>query len=156
MRALVFSDSHGDSGSVNMLLHMHREADVIFFLGDGENDLFSQSNCALIKDRRIVAVCGNCDFASQLPKEEVIPFAGKKIYALHGHTKMVKYGLERLMGTSENLGADIVLYGHTHSPRVDYENGIYYMCPGSIHNGSYGIVDIDEKTNTAICYTAEL
>lgn len=53
-------------------------------------------------------------------------------------------------------GADIILYGHTHTPRVEYMSGVYLMCPGAVFRGEYGIADVDEKTNTVLCYTANL
>lgn len=156
MRAIVISDSHHDSASINMLLTLHKTADMVIFLGDGEQDFFSDINQKLIKNKKIIAVKGNCDFGSTLCDEGMFNIHNKKFYVLHGHTKLVKHGLSNLIQAAEKENADIVLYGHTHSEAVEYNNGIYYMCPGSIKNGSYGIVDIDEKTNTVICYTEKL
>ncbi len=156
MRAVVISDSHGDSASVNMVLERHRSADLFIFLGDGERDFFLKENMKTIENKRFVAVRGNCDFGSALPDEETVTLGGKKIYCLHGHTKMVKHGFGLLENTAENMKADIAVHGHTHSKRVEYINGIYYMCPGSVRDGSYGIIDIDDKTGTVLCYTASV
>ena len=153
MRALVISDSHGDSASVNMVLHMHSRADMVIFLGDGERDIYTQENSRLLMDKKLVAVRGNCDFYSDLPDEESVTLGGKKIYCLHGHTLGVKHGFTMLEQKAELMCVDVAVHGHTHSPRVEYKNGIWYMCPGSIRNGDYGIIDIDEKTNTVLCYT---
>ena len=40
--------------------------------------------------------------------------------------------------------ADILLFGHTHVPMQDYDDGLYVLNPGSLHgaNASYGILDI--------------
>ncbi len=156
MRAVVISDSHGDSASVNMVLERHRSADLFIFLGDGERDFFLKENMRTIENKRFIAVRGNCDFGSDLPEEETVLLGGKKIYCLHGHTKTVKRGFELLESAAESLNADIAVYGHTHLKRVEYVNGIYYMCPGSVRDGSYGIIDIDEKTGTALCFTASV
>lgn len=153
MRAIVLSDSHSDSASINMILTFQRKADTVIFLGDGENDFFSQENSALLINKKVIAVKGNCDFGSSLPEEQIFSFGTKKVMALHGHTRLVKHGLSNLIEAAEKEKADIVLYGHTHSEAVEYINGIYYMCPGRVRDGSYGIVDIDERTGSAICYT---
>ncbi len=61
MRALVISDSHGDNGTVNMVLFRHTRADMVIFLGDGERDIYTQENSRLLTDKKLVAVRGNCD-----------------------------------------------------------------------------------------------
>lgn len=39
--------------------------------------------------------------------------------------------------------ADLLLFGHTHQPLTDYEDGLYLMNPGSLgYGGTYGYVDI--------------
>lgn len=152
MRAVVISDSHGDSASVNMILSRHRVADMVIFLGDGERDIYTKENSALLSDKTLVAVQGNCDFASTLPDETVVSLGGKKIFCLHGHTQGIKHGFERLEYEAEEKGVDIVVHGHTHEQRVERVNGIYYLCPGSARDGVYGIIDIDERTNGVFCY----
>ena len=156
MRAIVVSDSHGDTVSLEKAIRLHRSADMVIFLGDGERDLFSRSVSEAVENKALVAVRGNCDFYSQLPDEVFTSLGGKKIYCLHGHTKGVKHGFEMLEHEAELKGADIVIHGHTHEPRTSYLNGIWYMCPGSIKTGWYGIIDIDEKTGSAICYLKNL
>lgn len=37
---------------------------------------------------------------------------------------------------------------------MEYIDNMYVMCPGSIRDGSYGIVDITD--NGILCYTADL
>lgn len=46
MRILVLSDSHRDKISLMMAVKLHREADVVVFLGDGEED-FQCEKCRL-------------------------------------------------------------------------------------------------------------
>lgn len=80
---------------------------------------------------------------------------GKRILALHGHTRFVKHGFQMLEEEAERLHADLVLHGHTHIPRTEYKNGIYYLCPGSVHAGDYGMADITDK-GEILCITAKL
>lgn len=155
IRALVLSDSHRDYLSLVAALRLHPEADAVFFLGDGEDDFLTSTVQKELRNKKVTALCGNCDMYSTLPKEELVPLGGKRIFALHGHTRQVKYGLQMLKEVAIEKQVNIVLYGHTHVPKVEYTGGIYYMCPGSIRSGSYGIVDITDKGEIA-CFTAKL
>ena len=60
----------------------------------------------------------------------------------HGHAEHVKYGTDELICRARQEGADIVLYGHTHSGVTAYDDGLYIMNPGSIRDGHYGMIDI--------------
>ncbi len=155
IRALILSDSHRDYLSLAEAVRLHREADAVFFLGDGEDDFYTQAVSRELTDKKVTAVAGNCDLYSSLPKEEVIPLGGKRFFALHGHTRFVKHGLQALLEAAQEKNADIAIYGHTHIPRVDYVDGIYLLCPGSIRQGAYGIVDITDK-GEIFCFTASL
>ncbi len=155
LRLLVLSDSHRDRYALERALRLHREADAVFFLGDGEEDFLSPNIQQLCRDKKVTALAGNCDFYSQLPKEELVLLGGKRILALHGHTRFVKHGFEMLEEEAERLHADLVLHGHTHIPRTAYKNGIYYLCPGSVHAGDYGMADITDK-GEILCITAKL
>ncbi len=63
----------------------------------------------------------------------------------HGHTFNVKMTYITLAHEAKNRGVDIALFGHTHEPYISLENGVYLMNPGSAANGSYGIIDINDK-----------
>lgn len=155
-RLLVVSDSHGDIPSLMRAVELHKEADVVFFLGDGQHDFLSECVSRFLMDKKVTAVKGNCDMYSELPAEELVPLAGHRILALHGHTRGAKYGLGAMQtAAEEEYNADIVLYGHTHNQRHDYVNGIHYLCPGTIHRGEYAMVDITDKGEVC-CITAKL
>lgn len=145
IRALVLSDSHRDAITLAQVLRLHPEANAVFFLGDGERDFLTPSVSALCKDKIITAVAGNNDFSSALPTEQLIPLGGKRILALHGHTRYVKYNMLGLIDAARERRADIVLYGHTHVPKTERIDGVYYMCPGSVRDGAYGMLDITDK-----------
>lgn len=140
MRILVFSDSHGSTSGMRDALTDHPEADMIIHLGDGERDLSNLED--FIRGRRVVQVCGNCDFYSQLPQNEIVEVMGRKIFCSHGHTEFVKHGTQYFTEKARSLGAHIALYGHTHESVTAYDDGLYVMNPGSIRMGEYGAVDI--------------
>lgn len=155
IRLLILSDAHRDYLSLAAAIRLHPEADAVFFLGDGEEDFYSQTVSKLLTNKKVTAVCGNCDMYSALPKEELVLLGGKRIFALHGHTRFVKHGLEALTDAAKEKHADLVLYGHTHTPRYDCIDGMDFLCPGSIRAGDYGLVDITDNGQIA-CWTAKL
>ena len=72
---------------------------------------------------------------------------GKKFFLTHGHRYSVKDGILKLKYKALETGADIVLYGHTHIAKIDYEEGIWYINPGSAAeprdgSPSFAIIDI--------------
>lgn len=155
IRLLILSDAHRDYLSLAAAIRLHPEADAVFFLGDGEEDFCSQTVSRLLTNKKVTAVCGNCDMYSTLPKEELVLLGGKRIFALHGHTRFVKYGLQSLADAAKEKQADLVLYGHTHIPRHDCIDSMEFLCPGSIRAGDYGLVDITDNGQIA-CWTAKL
>lgn len=140
MRLLVISDSHGRAGKVRDIIMTHTEADAVIFLGDGERDIDSAMES--FPEKKFFCVCGNCDFYSQNPESRLEFFAGKKVLISHGHMEKVKYGDGLLFQKGAAMGADIILYGHTHRAVTDYRDGIYIMNPGTASMGEYGFVDI--------------
>lgn len=152
MKILVVSDSHGFEDKLCRIVRQQTKADVVLFLGDGEDDFDSVK--AKFSDKMFIGVRGNNDWCSRLSNTEVLSFCGVKIFMAHGHTYNVKYGLERIKAEGRRLGADVVLYGHTHISNIEYEDGLYVMNPGAVMNypGEYGVIDIqngDVLLNTA-------
>lgn len=143
MRLLVMSDSHGRKNMLLDVIELHPEADAVIFLGDGERDIEFVEN--YFPDKKIYAVCGNCDFNSELPPFLLEKFGGKTVYAAHGHYESVKYSLAILKEKARNCAASIALYGHTHVPDTTYDDGILFVNPGSIAVGKYAMIDITDK-----------
>jgi len=53
------------------------------------------------------------------------------------------------------LGADILLFGHTHYSTVDYDGTLYTMNPGSIgdyHAPTYGVITIESGRTDCSVY----
>lgn len=121
-------------------LYKHREATMIIHLGDGEKDFDALESA--VAGRRVVQVCGNCDFGSLLPNNEIVDVAGVRIFCSHGHTELVKHGTQEFIQKAKSLNARIALYGHTHQSVTAYDDGLYIMNPGCARNGEYGMIDI--------------
>lgn len=147
MRILVFSDSHGRGSRIEAAILEHPEAKHIFFLGDKLSDIEDIEH--LYPDHSFYSVAGNCDSIFSKNPYKTVTLAGKKILYTHGHTFSVKSGTERLIAYAKGIGADIVLYGHTHIPETTYDDGLYIINPGSVGRGmrfdSFAAVDIESS-----------
>ena len=146
MRILVISDSHGRTSEIEKAIEAQPTAKNIFFLGDCVNDIEDLE--FLYPDRIFHKVCGNCDFSSMLPSAKETLLNSVTIFFTHGHPYSVKSGIGRLKAEAKLRGAKLVLYGHTHISKIDYEEGIYFVNPGSLSSGreggtSYAVIDIE-------------
>ncbi len=127
-KLLILSDSHG---TLEYMLHAVRrcQPDLIVHLGDHCADaqrLSQQLNTPLVSLR------GNCDYwCSDVPERWSITLAGVPILALHGHQLGVKAGLLRLRYAALEAGAQLVLFGHTHLPCCQQEDGLWFVNPGA-------------------------
>jgi putative phosphoesterase len=77
-----------------------------------------------------------------LPDFDIFRAENKTVFCTHGHCLGVKYGFLNLFERAKETNADIALFGHTHEPLVEYEDGLWLFNPGSIHEHSYGFADI--------------
>lgn len=159
MRILVVSDSHGRWGALSNAIMAQPTAEVVIHLGDGSDDL--ERLRSYYPERMMVGVSGNCDYygGDRYPAENVLRFAGKSIFYTHGHTYRVKSGDSLVEQAARARGADICLYGHTHTAMSTYRDGLYIMNPGSIAHPrgdgpTCGIIDITDAG--VVVYTTEL
>lgn len=145
--AIVLSDTHGNRERVAALLPLMREADYVFFCGDGIYDVLSLDEIA----EKLYAVGGNCDGNGE--REIVLEIERRKVFLTHGHRYGVKQSLDRLSLRAEELGADIVLYGHTHSALAETEGNTLFVNPGTLSYytaaPSYAYLVVDEKKAVA-------
>lgn len=145
MRVIVVSDSHRNFFALQKVLDQHPEADMVIHLGDGEAEF--EDIQALYPGFRYAQVSGNCDIASFSPSTALLHLEGQAVYCTHGHTLGVKGSLEHLKAAARLARASVALYGHTHIPHTEYDDGLYVMNPGSVSlsrggGPTYGILDI--------------
>ena len=147
-QAVIFSDSHGRIDPVLDVMKQYPKAEAFFHLGDIEGD---DDRMRRATPYPVYIVKGNCDYFGSLPEQLVIDFAGKKIAMCHGHRQM-PYGVTdmlRYWGMEQK--ADIVMFGHIHTPLVLEEDGLFIVNPGSIakprqegHIPTYCVMEIDD------------
>jgi hypothetical protein len=156
MRILVVSDSHGND---SMLFRAHQQAgpvDAVIHTGDGEQD------AQLLEEtlgETVLRVAGNCDHGSSAPRELQITLAGRRILITHGDRYLVKSGLERLLSHGKQLGAEVILFGHTHLALTEQRDGILLLNPGTLWGRapflSYGILELSPHQISATIHQLE-
>ena len=117
----VISDTHGRLRRA--ALRALRGSDRILHAGDvGAPEILDE----LAQIAPVTAVRGNVDtgpWGLSLPETEVVDVAGLSIYMLHD--------LGQLDLKPQAAGFRVVVYGHSHQPKIEEKNGVLYFNPGS-------------------------
>ncbi len=117
----IISDTHGLLRPA--ALEALRGSDRILHAGDvGDPEILD----ALAKIAPVTAIRGNVDiepWADVLSETEVVEVEGVSIYMLHN--------LGQLDLKPEASGFRVVVYGHSHRPKIEEKNGVLYFNPGS-------------------------
>lgn len=158
MRILVVSDTHRYQDIFYDLLAETDDIDYVIHCGDTEGfEDEMESMCEV----PFVAVAGNNDWCSYLPRERVLELCGHKIFVTHGHNYCVSGGIGRLIDEAKDRNCDIALFGHTHRPTYCEAEGLKVMNPGSISlprqaskRPSYGILELKDD-GTVSCELIE-
>ena len=104
----------------------------------------------------VLAVHGNLDSAeanNALPAINSLKIFGWKIGVMHDPE--VSSGSDKMVQIAKENGFNVFVYGHTHSPKINWEGDILYINPGSptdpayfINKPSVGLLKITKQTIT--------
>jgi len=124
----IISDTHGRLPQ--SISKVFIQTDLIIHAGDiGDPKIIA----ALEKIAPTRAVRGNMDtgnWARQLRQNETIRINHKRLHVIHDIYKL------DLNAESDNY--HVVIYGHTHRPQVEKQQGILYVNPGSAMQPRFG------------------
>lgn len=146
MKIGVISDTHRMNCFIDKVIPYLKECDLIIHAGDNFVDskyIHKMTNVGMM------AVRGNCDFEN-VEEELEFEVENKNIFVCHGDRYGVKYGLEQLQKKAKEVDADIVIFGHTHTPLIKEKDNIIYINPGSVSlprgvdYRSFVIIDISD------------
>ncbi len=158
MKIIVVSDTHGNVDGFIKEIKNHPDCEMIIHLGDYTDDARKIKNQT---DKKLIFIRGNNDFMDfKAQDEKVIYIKGHKIFLTHGHQYNVYFGLERLAYKAMEVGADLVLFGHSHINVDESYRNIRLINPGSTTYPRGGdmrrgfmILDLDESAiNTQRIY----
>lgn len=131
MKILILSDSHEAKIDLNLSKY-----DYVFHAGD------YGLSYDYLNDNNVYFVRGNCDFYGDKDRLEIIN--DKRIYITHGDLYRVKYQLSTIYYRGKETEADLVIFGHTHTPYYSVDDGITFINPGSYSSGRYVEIIDDE------------
>jgi putative phosphoesterase len=145
-KIMIASDIHGSAYYCRQLLERFKEEnpDKLVLLGDilyhgPRNDLPKEyapkeviAMLNPLRDR-IICVRGNCDTEvdqmvldfNVLSEQGILYVNDRNLTIVHGHK------LDEKNRPAIQPG-DYLLYGHTHIPKVEEKDGVYYLNPGSV------------------------
>jgi putative phosphoesterase len=143
----IISDTHGllRPKAIAAL----RGSDRILHAGDvGKIEILE----ALAQIAPVTAIRGNIDtgsWARALPATEIVEIGGVSIYMLHN--------LAQLDLKPAAAGFRVVIYGHSHHPKIEEKNGVLYFNPGSAGPRRFNLpVSLGKLTVSAEKVNAEL
>ncbi|GAA0221921.1 metallophosphoesterase [Metaclostridioides mangenotii] len=127
MKVGIVSDTHRIKNTIDKAIEYLKDCSLILHAGDNFVDSKYINQATGID---IIAVKGNCDYEN-VEEELIFNIEDKKVFLCHGHKYNVKSGVESLKKKAKELDIDIVVFGHTHTPYRDQEDGILFLNPGS-------------------------
>jgi putative phosphoesterase len=155
MKIVVMSDTHLNRVTEEFISVCDRycnDADMVIHLGDWERAPILD----YMERYPLEAVAGNMDdhvIRGRLPTRKVIRAGNYRLGIVHGWGSPV--GLRGRL-RNEFTDVDCILFGHTHQPLEEYENGLFWFNPGSVTmgrgdlSGSLGILRIQERIDSEI------
>ena len=147
MTLLVLSDSHSSLSFMRLCIDTIKPA-VVIHLGDYYDDGLAMAE--EYPHIRIYQVPGNCDKyrMNRIVAETLVErLCGVKLFMTHGHIHRVKAGLGALVRDARSIGAQAVLFGHTHVAHCEYDDGLWIVNPGSCgyYGGSAAVIQVADN-----------
>ena len=147
-RVLIVSDTHRRNENYLTVVNRCKPLDMVIHCGDIEGSeyvIMEAAGCP------VEMVMGNNDFFSDLPREREFTLGKYHIWLTHGHNYLVSMSNETIKQEARARGIDIVMFGHSHRPVVEYDNAVIAITPGSLtyprqegRKPSYILMEIDE------------
>lgn len=129
MKVLIVSDTHRHNENFVKAVERTAPIDLVVHCGDIEGSELFISQAAGCP---VQMVAGNNDFFSELPGELTFKIRDLQVWVTHGHHYYVSMGTEFIIEEARARGVDVVMYGHTHRPSIEYSAGIVVLNPGSL------------------------
>lgn len=151
MKILIVSDTHRKHENLITVLGRVQPVDLMIHLGDAEG---CEDYIAELAGCPLEIVAGNNDFFSALPREKEITLGNYRVLLTHGHYYYVNSGIADIMSEAAARSFDIVMFGHTHRPLIEYGKEVIALNPGSLSyprqegkRPSYIMMELDKKGN---------
>lgn len=149
MKILIVSDTHRHHENLELVLSKVKPLDCMIHLGDAEGyEDYIRSIC----ECPLYIVQGNCDWFSDLDREMIIALGKYNVFLTHGHHYYVTVDKNFIVEEGRARGCDVVMFGHTHIPVLEYHDDITLLNPGSLsfprqdgRKPSFALMEIDKE-----------
>ncbi|MDP2857910.1 MAG: metallophosphoesterase [Bacillota bacterium] len=158
MLLVLISDTHGKVNAAVQAVRQAGSPDMILHAGDFFHDATRLQREVVVP---VIGVRGNCDSFSPGPDEQVLEAAGTRVLMTHGHLYNVKNRLTDLCKRASELGARVVVFGHTHVSAIEVVDGCLLVNPGSLYRSrdpmgrTFAVLRAGEGEPTACIFRLE-
>lgn len=129
MKIGITGDTHRNTQAIRQIISMVPPVEMWLHTGDHAADANLLHNLSGLP---VTSVTGNCDYIRDAAKpDELLEIEGFHIWLTHGHKYIGHHEAADMAWWGRQLGADIIVYGHTHVPRNEYYGDILLLNPGS-------------------------
>ena len=156
MRVGIVSDSHQNLDSLResaQWLVKKEKVEVIIHLGDDWDDarILDEFEVEVIK---VPGVFSNYYQDPDIPNRKIVDFEGWKVLLTHTNTSHendlpTDLNPEEVIAKKE---VNVVLYGHTHIPKIEEVGKVLYLNPGHLkkedkkgHPPSFGVIEFGKE-----------
>lgn len=148
MRIGIMSDTHGSLKAMRQAVIAVPPVDMWLHAGDFSQD---SSFLAQITGIPVTAVKGNCDGMTTAKPDEFLSVGDKQLWLTHGHQYGAQERINELVLWSHKYNVDIVVYGHTHVPLIEWHEDILVINPGSAarprgHGATCAVLEISKNS----------
>lgn len=146
------SDTHGNAEIIERVKQYHPNVDAVIHCGDSELPY----DHPYLQD--VHRVGGNTDRDDNYLDEILFRVNDERIYVTHGHLYDVKSSVLKLTYRAQELGANIVCFGHSHILGAELINDTLFINPGSLQkprriaDKSFVVIDVKEYAYILYCY----
>lgn len=129
MRIGVISDTHGVKKAMDRVILDAGKVDLWLHAGDYSQDApYLEAKTGV----PVYAVCGNCDvYEDRGPVELVTKLEGTTLAMVHGNRYVSRSRWDNLIYWGQEKNAQVVVFGHIHTPVNEVIDGILVINPGS-------------------------
>ncbi len=131
-KILVVSDNHGSKYNLKIVVNEWKDKiDAMVHCGDSE---FDPEYLRSLVSVPVYLAAGNCDYEFTEDTESLFEFEGHICFVTHGHRYGCSWGDGGLIDKAQEMGADILFYGHTHMPdyKIYHQDYVTLLNPGSV------------------------
>lgn len=136
-KLVVVSDIHRAGNYLLDIMPVINAADYFIFCGDGLDELMALRGGITVP---MLCVKGNNDRNTNIGDMASIVLGDTKVLVTHGDRQDVRRGLGVLYTAAKLKNCSLVFFGHTHNYCDYVQDGIHFINPGALNEGSYAIV----------------